>query len=200
MSTFPMNAELIKTYIDQNKSYQFNYTIETNLPKNLFKVANNMAQIIDLQSVYIIQLDDNGDFLRTNNLDYIKPNDRIEHFKTAKSNGWPIKIEDMETYNFDIRVVCHILETISKSPVNCHLFWGQKDKGSFGWHEDDGNVWAYLLKGEKLMETESESHLMKEGDWVFMPKGLKHKATNLSETILLSFGNFEFWQNAVVLG
>lgn len=200
MYTFPMNSELVNSFINENKSYQFNFKINSGLPDSLLKVANSMAQIIQLESVYIVQLNDEGDFLKTQNMEYIKPNDRIGHFNKAITNGWPIKIEDMETYNFEIRTMCHELERISKKPVNCHLFWGHKDKGSFGWHEDDGNVWAYLVKGEKLMETESESHIMKEGDWVFMPKGLKHKATNLSETILLSFGNFDFWQDAVVLG
>ncbi len=80
------------------------------------------------------------------------------------------------------------------------LFWGQQDHGSFGWHEDDGNVWAYLVSGKKIMETSFATHELNQGDWIFMPKGLQHKATNLTETVLLSFGNYNFWGDSLVLG
>lgn len=194
---YPFTAEQIS---DNTKSEKIHFPIDPKLPEDILRVANSMEQIVDIQSVFVLRLHEDGTFNRSDNITWVKPNDRRSYLESAMEKGWPIKVENMESYNFAIREVCHELERISKKPVNCHMFVGQAGFGSFGWHNDDDNVWAYLVSGQKTMETSFTRHDMEAGDWVVMPKGIQHKAENLSSNILLSFGNYSFWEDSVVLG
>ncbi len=183
----------IDDYIRENKSMLQYTNTDLKLPSAM-AMATNMLAMED--SVYIIELKPDGSFDRTVKLCEIAPDmaTRIAALQAAKHQGWPIKIEHMETYNAQVYDACQRLSELVDAPINAHLFIGGEGKGSFGWHEDDGHVFCYMIEGEKKMETgDDRTHYLAPGRWLFMPKGLRHCATNISDTVMMSFGSYEFW-------
>lgn len=170
------------------ESYQFAYPVDLFLPPNPLTIASNMASL-ESGETFIIQLYSDGEFWKTVCIDECPSiKDKFEILNIAQYHGWPIKVEDMETYNESIASVVADLEEGVGKPVNAHLFIGFEGKGSFGWHDDEGHVMCYMVDGCKQMETETGIHMLEPGDWLFMPEGLKHRATNIEDSVMISFG------------
>lgn len=173
---------------DEFKSFQFNHPIDLNLPENPLTIASNMSSL-ESGETYIIVLNNDGSFDKSYSIDDYPGIAKKRHaLLEASFMGWPIKVEDMETYNQELVDLAAGLEAGLGTTVNGHMFVGFKGQGSFGWHQDEGHVACYMISGTKLMETETESHILGPGDWLFMPEGLKHCATNLEDTVMISFG------------
>lgn len=184
MSALPFEFERFKKY----ESYQFHYPIELNLPKNPLRIATNMASV-DSGETYIIELCGDGGFEKSYSIAEVHGIQlKFETFAEAEFEGWPLKVEDMETYNQELVDTVAALEAGIGKKVNAHLFIGFEGRGSFGWHRDEGHVMCYMVSGTKLMETETGAHTLNAGDWLFMPEGIQHCATNITNTTMISFG------------
>mgnify|MGYP003115723178 FL=1 len=62
-------------------------------------------------------------------------------------------------------------------------------------HWDEEDVFILGLQGEvmyKIFGIETKNYIVKKGDMIFIPKGLKHKVIALSPRIVASVG---FWGN-----
>lgn len=177
--------------IETNTSLQWTWATHWDLPNPMI-IASNLDAME--YSVFIIELDEEGKFVKTNKLGDIQGmRARTDALLEARNRGWPIKVEHMETYNLGVYRVCHEIAQYVNAPINAHLFIGFAGKGSFGWHADDGHVFCHMISGKKLMEREDQSSTLEEDDWLLMPKGLQHCATNITDTVMMSFGTYEFW-------
>lgn len=170
------------------EAFHFHHPVELNLPENPLTIATNMASI-ESGETYFIQLHSDGTFWKSTCISDIHGiQNKFEMFKLAQYHGWPIKVEDMENYNQElVDLVADLTEGVGK-PVNGHMFIGFENQGSFGWHKDEGHVMCYMISGTKTMETESGTFTLEDGDWLFMPEGLRHCATNITDTVMISFG------------
>ena len=174
------------------ESFQFNHPVELNLPTNPMVIASNMASVQSGET-YVLQLDEEGNFDKSYSLNDIQGlKSKYSFLLDAQAKSWPLKVEDMENYNEELAELTRDLEEGLNESVNAHLFIGFKDFGSFGWHSDEGHVACYMVSGTKLMETDTSSHILSPGDWLFMPEGLRHCATNLTDTVMISFGTGSF--------
>jgi quercetin dioxygenase-like cupin family protein len=170
------------------ESYQFAYPVDLWLPPNPLTIASSMASL-ESGETYIIQLFSDGEFWQTISVsEFLSIKEKFDILNIAQYHGWPIKVEDMETYNETLELVVADLEAGVGQKVNAHLFIGFEGKGSFGWHSDEGHVMCYMVEGSKKMETETGVHILEPGDWLFMPEGLKHCATNIEDSVMISFG------------
>lgn len=174
--------------VDNLKVSKFTKDLMLELPDNPMHIAANMETVLSGET-FIIQLNPDGSFDRTfSTNDYNGIAAKVNALDEARRNQWPIKVEDMENYSPELRQLCDELAEGFGAEVCAHLFIGFEGKGSFGWHTDEGVVACYVLAGEKFMETTYGNHILKKGDWLIMPDGLPHRATNMSDTVMLSFG------------
>ncbi len=184
MNTLPFEFNRTSVF----ESFQFHHKIDLNLPENPLTIASNMATLMSGET-YIVVLNNDGSFDKSYSIDdYQGIAKKVHALNEAKFMGWPIKVEDMETYNQPLVDLVAGLEAGLGRTVNGHMFIGFEGKGSFGWHTDEGHVFCYMLSGTKLMETQSGRHELNAGDWLIMPEGLPHCATNLTDTTMISFG------------
>ncbi|MFN8847101.1 MAG: JmjC domain-containing protein [Bdellovibrionales bacterium] len=83
--------------------------------------------------------------------------------------------------------------------VDAHLYL-TKSAGSisFDFHEDDRDVYIHMIKGTKVFEIKNqnrnqnqgliEKQILKEGQELYIPKGVLHRAQSLGMSIMISFG------------
>lgn len=195
------DPEILKEF----KSVKWNKPFDLKLPEDPLAIASNLATL-ESGETFVIKLHPDGTFWQTDCIDeYHGIKNKIEVLNQARSNGWPIKVEDMENYNAEVRQLVDGLEEELETTVNGHLFIGFENKGSFGWHKDEGHVFCYMISGVKQMETETDTHMLEAGDWLFMPEGLAHCATNIEDSVMISFGTgsikprvkeLDFWAQA----
>ncbi|MNY08910.1 Cupin domain protein [compost metagenome] len=170
------------------EAFHFHHPVELNLPENPLAIAANMATL-ESGETYIIKLFDDGTFWQTVSIaDFAGIKNKFDMLNIAQYHGWPIKVEDMENYNQELVDLVADLEAGVGKTVNGHMFIGFENQGSFGWHKDEGHVMCYMISGTKTMETESGTYTLEDGDWLFMPEGLRHCATNVEDTVMISFG------------
>lgn len=171
------------------------------VPLEPLKIFWNSA-LIENDLISIIELDAEKKFVKSYRLGdfYHSFSERVQAISDAQVRGWPMKVNQFELYSKSIRDYCLRLEDQVGLPVNCHLFWGQPDAGSFGWHTDPCHVWVYMLSGTKTMDTKAGTYLLNPGDWLYIPYDLPHCAFNHTETLMLSFGTQEWWSNSETLG
>lgn len=102
----------------------------------------------------------------------------------------PLKIEGIERLNFIMHSECQRLGNHfrHKGPVTCHMFRSPKDSISFPMHEDLDDVVVHMVKGRKIFESPSGDLELLEGESIFIPRGVKHRAINVEASLMLSFG------------
>lgn len=112
------------------------------------------------------------------------PMDVLEH------HDKPIKVEGCERLNMELYLACDRLNRSYNrfGPVTCHLFKSPKDSISFPLHEDLDDVVVHMVKGRKIFESPSGNLELNEGESIFIPRGVKHRAVNVEESLMLSFG------------
>lgn len=110
------------------------------------------------------------------------------------SRDKPIKVEGYERLNPTMFQECSRLARHFNhcGYVSCHLFLSPKDSVSFNMHTDPDDVVIYIVKGSKLFETPTKTHLLREGDVLYIPRGRHHRAINVDDSIMLSFGLEQF--------
>lgn len=182
---------LTRNVLDKFESYQFNYPVA--IDKTISSAMMN-SKAIDNDYVKVITLNEDGSFDRSYNIqDKIGLMNQLSFVSDSMNSGFPIKVENMETYSEEIFLLSQEVERLNNKPCNVHMFVGFAGKGSFGWHDDDSDVFCYMVSGTKKMETETGVHMLNEGDWLYMPNGIRHCATNITDTVMLSFGYYNFW-------
>ncbi|MCY1272367.1 hypothetical protein D9M68_17600 [compost metagenome] len=113
------------------------------------------------------------------------PGDYLEH-----SVDKVIKVEGIERLNkvlFDTsrKLAEYFRHT---GPVTCHLFLSPEGSLSFPMHTDTDDVVIYMVKGRKVFEGEHGNLDVMTGESIFIPRGVKHRAVNTNESVMLSFG------------
>jgi len=171
------------------KVLSFNHPVDLKLPYYAMEIPSNMANLLYPDNTFILILNNNGTFNRSERIDAFEGLvNKTNALREAQFAGWPIKVEDMETYNEELQQVTQALADGFGAPVNAHLFIGFEEQGSFGWHTDEGHVACYMVSGTKLMKTRAGNFELNAGDWIVMPEGLEHCAHNLTDTVMISFG------------
>lgn len=105
-----------------------------------------------------------------------------------------IKLEGMERYN---RFVFYKTQYYAKKyghngPVTCHAFLAKEGSPSFGLHTDPDNVIIFCLEGFKQYEVDGKIVDVSIGTELFIPAGTPHRAINVYESLVLSFGLEKF--------
>ena len=99
---------------------------------------------------------------------------------------------------FDIEEVSLILEKIKNNNLSCknlsaHMYISLSERSkTFGKHKDTSDVWFWQCIGKTKWEIfESDtiySYILKQGDFIYVPRGMFHKTTPLSPRVGISFG------------
>jgi len=112
----------------------------------------------------------------------------MEYLDESRRN--PVKVEGAERFNevlfnTSIRLGRHFGHF---GPVSCHLFLSCLESKSFQLHTDTEDVIIYMVSGQKVFEGVAGSQLVREGESIFIPRGVEHRAVNISDSVMLSFG------------
>lgn len=115
----------------------------------------------------------------------------------AKLDGKPIKVESMERYSSALWNICLGLgKRYSHSgPVSCHLFISPEGSVSFPMHTDLEDVIIYMVSGSKCFEFDFGEMTLDAGDSIYIPKGTPHRAINIKDSLMLSFGLESFTES-----
>lgn len=120
----------------------------------------------------------------------------LDNLAQLHSNyGKTIKLECMEKFNQKIHNYCNYLKRVynHNGPVTCHLFKAYKNSKSFDTHIDLDDVLIYVVNGSKTFEFDKgQTTTLFTEETLFIPSGKKHKALNMEESIILSFGLEKF--------
>jgi mannose-6-phosphate isomerase-like protein (cupin superfamily) len=116
--------------------------------------------------------------------------DAFSLMDVLSSEDKPIKVEAMERFNQKLYDECYRLASYFDhfGPVTCHLFKSPKDSTSFPLHEDLDDVVVHMVRGKKIFESPSGDFELLEGESIFIPRGVKHRAVNVEDSLMLSFG------------
>lgn len=93
-----------------------------------------------------------------------------------------LKIESMESHQSILKSF-NFLKSDS-----IHVFLNQKSGYSFKWHSDDVHVILLVLEGCKKVFVKNKITILNQGDFIFIPRGSKHKVLSKKNTLALSFG------------
>jgi mannose-6-phosphate isomerase-like protein (cupin superfamily) len=143
-------------------------------------VTNDLVYAQRMLSV----IDDFGKQITLNNLAELHSN-----------YGKTIKLECMEKFNDKIYNYCNYLKKVynHNGPVTCHLFKSYKNSKSFDLHFDPDDVFIYVISGSKTFEFDTNQTVtLKAKESLYIPSGKKHKALNIEESMILSFGLEKF--------
>lgn len=114
--------------------------------------------------------------------------DDAQFIKEQYESGHTIVVKNMEYFNASIQEAAEELGP----GTDVHLYLTPTDGDSFGYHVDDRNVWVRVLKGIKIfaLKFTGMTSLIKlhEGNTLYIPMDLYHKADTIGPSVLLSFG------------
>ena len=115
-----------------------------------------------------------------------------------------IKLEQMEKYNEGIFQKCQELRTkySHPGPVTCHAFLAFKGSKSFGVHTDPDDVIIECLFGSKTLYVATKNdrrHVLKQGEYIFIPANTEHEIINEEKSLILSFGFEKFYTEKLKL-
>lgn len=115
----------------------------------------------------------------------------------VKLQGKPVKVEAMERYSKVLWDVCTSLgkHYNHSGPVSCHLFISPEGSVSFPMHTDLEDVIIYMVSGSKCFEFSSGQMTLDAGDSIYIPKGVAHRAINVKDSLMLSFGLESFTES-----
>lgn len=101
-----------------------------------------------------------------------------------------IKVEGLEKLNLKLFTTCRELSAVfgHAGPVTCHLFKSPKGSNSFPMHTDPDDVVIYMVKGRKHFEHDHGTIHLAEGEVLHIPRMERHRAVNVEDTLMLSFG------------
>lgn len=121
----------------------------------------------------------------------------VSHFLSY--NQCTIKIEGMERYNQKFFETCQELATKynHSGPVTCHAFRAFAKSDSFPIHKDPDDVLIYVVEGIKRMEIEGNIIDIKAGEHILIPANTSHRAINVKESLMLSFGLEKYMSDKV---
>ena len=113
-------------------------------------------------------------------------------------------VERIHDYSLSLR---NAMQTVSNyfnwndQPKTAYLFISPSLSGSFGVHFDLEHVYLYCTEGIKTMEVEVNGefveYLLNKGEGLFIPKGVRHKATNQDTAVSVSFGLETYLENQI---
>ncbi len=115
----------------------------------------------------------------------------------TEKNAWPISsikdvlktrtayIRDCGRANKEINQICFELEKTFERPVDCHIYFSfKKNMIGFDKHKDLSDNYIVLCQGKLKVEVWEDNKkiekVMKPGDYVFVPRGIYHRITPLS--------------------
>tara|TARA_R110002012_G_scaffold282422_1_gene472141 strand:+ start:8932 stop:10071 length:1140 start_codon:yes stop_codon:yes gene_type:complete len=105
----------------------------------------------------------------------ILSNDGVESSSYNLSNQKIVNIKEILEKNDDQSSWCHrVINTENNSATLIAQMPGQGNRRHY---HPDWNEWWYILKGQWEWEIDGEVHIVKKGDFVFIPKGINHKIT-----------------------
>jgi hypothetical protein len=115
-----------------------------------------------------------------------------------------IKLEQMEKYNESIFQKCQGLKEkySHPGPVTCHAFLAFKGSKSFGLHTDPDNVIIECIFGSKTLYVDTKNdrrHVLKQGEYIFIPANKEHEIVNEEKSLILSFGFEKFYTEKLKL-
>lgn len=122
--------------------------------------------------------------------------DRIKKIEQAFNQSQTIVIKELEHWSSAIENTSNQLG----AGANVHLYFSPVKGTSFGWHQDDRDVFILMQLGQKTIEVEEidgslSVHHLKPGFELYIPYGLKHRALPSDVvSIHLSFG---YWPKGV---
>lgn len=117
-------------------------------------------------------------------IDAMSVSDVLEHSDKV------IKIEGYEKLCPTLFQACKDLAEVMEhdGPVTCHLFISPKGGKSFPTHTDPDDVFLYVVSGMKHMAVNDDVKLLTAGDSLLIPRDTPHRAYNLNDSKMLSFG------------
>lgn len=153
--------------------------------------------LLEQESFYVIDKD-TGEY---DTLHYEScAEDEANGIRNAFLKGNTVIIKRLESYNDKLKEACNLFDYAEH--VNLHCYIAPEGGRSFDWHVDDREVQVRVLYGDKIMlvkeEGQEKSFHLQPGDWLNIPKGVEHKAINVTPTIMFSFGivrDSEKWRN-----
>lgn len=78
------------------------------------------------------------------------------------------------------------MEHLCPESKSVHMFISPINSRSFDTHCDDVDLKILCIKGEKMFNVANKDRLLKEGDFVVVPAGTPHRATNDKASVILS--------------
>jgi len=121
-----------------------------------------------------------------------------------KHTGSTIKLEQMEKYNESIFQKCQELKSrySHPGPMTCHAFLAYKGSKSFGLHTDPDDVIIECIFGSKTLYVDTKNdrkHVLKQGEYIFIPANTEHEIVNEEKSLILSFGFEKFYTEKLKL-
>lgn len=165
------------------------------LTKQDFEKILFSKQFYDMGLIYVIEND--GKYKKDYVINDVAKSytQAVELIMAASKQQYGFKIQGVEKYNREIFDYCNNLASQFKMPVDCHAYWGYAGKGSFKMHSDPCDVVIHICSGVKELKIEKETIELKQDNHVHIRPGQKHKATNITDCLSLSFGTFDFDNN-----
>jgi mannose-6-phosphate isomerase-like protein (cupin superfamily) len=162
------------------------------LTKQDFEKILFSKQFYDLGLIYVIEND--GKYKKDYVINDVTKSytQAVEFIMAASKKQYGFKIQGIEKYNKEIFDYCNNLSKKFKMPVDCHAYWGYAGRGSFKTHTDPCDVVIYICSGTKELVVEKDKKEISAGEHLHIAPGQKHKATNITDCLSLSFGTFEF--------
>jgi len=110
------------------------------------------------------------------------------------SDKRPVKVEGMERRNAQMWNYCQQLAAQFEhhGPVSAHLFLSPKSSISFPMHTDPDDVIVYMVSGCKVFESPAGRFELTTGEALYIPRGTEHRAHNIDNSVMLSFGLEQF--------
>ncbi len=187
----------LKAIYDTGKPAKISHIVETGIVNPIEVFTNSGA--ISQNDTIVVKLNEDGSFDKSYRNNDLAGTifEQVVAIVESYNKGFPVKVENVETYNRYTYGIAGMLGSIVDRPCNIHMFTGGAGKGSFGWHTDTSAVFCYMIAGHKKMFVEDQEFDLYPGDWLYMPDGILHKAENQTDTVMISCGFFsEFWNTS----
>jgi mannose-6-phosphate isomerase-like protein (cupin superfamily) len=127
--------------------------------------------------------------------DLIYPKDEDEA-SSLWGSGKTAIVQSLQSSSGVLNAIAATLEVEEQTRVSCSAYVSQASASSFGFHVDDWDVYIVQIEGEKtffIKEGESTRSVdLGFGDFLYIPRGILHKAHSMHGSTHLSFNYLTF--------
>ena len=170
------------------KYYRANKMPKLDFDKKDVAKALSSTYLLDRHCYHIV--DKNASYNTTSDAD--SHLDELNSIKRAYDQGHTIIAKQMENFTKELTLVC---KEMPANHVDVHMYVSPADGTAFDFHKDETNVFVYCVYGLKTFYIKDGDNInefnLKAGDWLFIQKGVYHKAKSDTASCILSFGLYD---------